>query len=231
MPVLLPNDDRWLLTLDCLFSLVYVIAGFAWLGFLRDRAAQISGSDPNRFGPASRRIHQWAGFGAVLVAAAGLADVIENALMFFSLNHSIPDAAVDGMRALAWLKWINLTLGVCFFVAASISALWRLRVERVLDAGKVGNSGVSIATLDDLKKLYSGFDLCSPSTSVSMTINGPAPMILAFFMNAAIDQQVELYLKKNELWDEARWNERRDAWLAHEEAVTDLPAELDSLSL
>ena len=87
------------------------------------RAAQISGSDPNRFGPASRRIHQWAGFGAVLVAAAGLADVIENALMFFSLNHSIPDAAVDGMRALAWLKWINLTLGVCFFVAASISAL------------------------------------------------------------------------------------------------------------
>jgi hypothetical protein len=141
MPVLLPNDDRWLLTLDCLFSLVYVIAGFAWLGFLRDRAAQISGSDPNRFGPASRRIHQWAGFGAVLVAAAGLADVIENALMFFSLNHSIPDAAVDGMRALAWLKWINLTLGVCFFVAASISALWRLRVERVLDAGKVGNSG------------------------------------------------------------------------------------------
>jgi methylmalonyl-CoA mutase len=69
--------------------------------------------------------------------------------------------------------------------------------------GKVGNSGVSIATLDDMKKLYSGFDLCAPSTSVSMTINGPAPMILAFFMNAAIDQQVELYLKKNELWNEA----------------------------
>ncbi|MDZ4729851.1 MAG: methylmalonyl-CoA mutase family protein [Xanthomonadales bacterium] len=70
--------------------------------------------------------------------------------------------------------------------------------------GKVGNSGVSIATLDDMKKLYSGFDLCSPSTSVSMTINGPAPMILAFFMNAAIDQQVELYLKNNDLWDEAQ---------------------------
>jgi methylmalonyl-CoA mutase len=55
--------------------------------------------------------------------------------------------------------------------------------------GKVGNSGVSIATLDDLEVLYSGFDLCNPSTSVSMTINGPAPTILAMFMNAAIDQQ------------------------------------------
>jgi methylmalonyl-CoA mutase len=57
--------------------------------------------------------------------------------------------------------------------------------------GKVGNSGVSIASVDDMKKLYSGFDLCAPTTSVSMTINGPAPMILAFFMNSAIDQQVE----------------------------------------
>ena len=57
--------------------------------------------------------------------------------------------------------------------------------------GKVGNSGVSIATLDDLKVLYSGFDLCHPNTSVSMTINGPAPTILAMFMNTAIDQQVE----------------------------------------
>src|SRR6202012_3675417 len=56
--------------------------------------------------------------------------------------------------------------------------------------GKVGNSGVSIATLDDAKKLYSGFDLCAPTTSVSMTINGSAPMILAFFMNAAIDKHV-----------------------------------------
>jgi isobutyryl-CoA mutase len=56
--------------------------------------------------------------------------------------------------------------------------------------GKVGNSGVSIATLDDLKVLYDGFDLCSPSTSVSMTINGPAPTILAMFMNTAIDQQL-----------------------------------------
>ncbi len=57
--------------------------------------------------------------------------------------------------------------------------------------GKVGNSGVSIATVDDAKKLYSGFDLCDPKTSVSMTINGPAPILLAFFMNAAIDQQCE----------------------------------------
>ena len=63
--------------------------------------------------------------------------------------------------------------------------------------GKVGNSGVSIATLDDLKVLYSGFDLCDPATSVSMTINGPAPMILAMFLNAAIDQQVEKFPEQN----------------------------------
>jgi isobutyryl-CoA mutase len=68
--------------------------------------------------------------------------------------------------------------------------------------GKVGNSGVSIATVDDAKKLYSGFDLCDPKTSVSMTINGPAPMLLAFFMNAAIDQQCEKYIIENGLRDE-----------------------------
>ena len=60
--------------------------------------------------------------------------------------------------------------------------------------GKVGNSGVSIATIDDAKRLYSGFNLCDKNTSVSMTINGPAPIILAFFLNAAIDQQVENHL-------------------------------------
>jgi isobutyryl-CoA mutase len=69
--------------------------------------------------------------------------------------------------------------------------------------GKVGNSGVSIATVDDAKKLYSGFDLCDPKTSVSMTINGPAPMLLAFFMNAAIDQQCEKYIQENNLKQEA----------------------------
>ena len=68
--------------------------------------------------------------------------------------------------------------------------------------GKVGNSGVSIATLDDAKKLYSGFDLSDPATSVSMTINGPAPMILAFFMNAAVDQACERHITENGLWDE-----------------------------
>ncbi|MEX1826526.1 methylmalonyl-CoA mutase family protein [Luteibacter sp. CQ10] len=67
--------------------------------------------------------------------------------------------------------------------------------------GKIGNSGVSIATLDDMKKLYSGFDLSAPSTSVSMTINGPAPIILAMFMNTAIDQNVEKYLNE----DASRW--------------------------
>ncbi len=65
--------------------------------------------------------------------------------------------------------------------------------------GKVGNSGVSICSLDDAKKLYSGFDLCDPRTSVSMTINGPAAAICAFFMNAAIDQQCELYIRQNGL--------------------------------
>ncbi len=59
--------------------------------------------------------------------------------------------------------------------------------------GKIGNAGVSIATLDDMKALYDGFDLCSPTTSVSMTINGPAPTILAMFLNTAIDQQIELF--------------------------------------
>jgi methylmalonyl-CoA mutase len=64
--------------------------------------------------------------------------------------------------------------------------------------GKVGNSGVSIATLDDMKVLYAGFDLCSPSTSVSMTINGPAPSILAMFMNTAIDQNLEKFKTDND---------------------------------
>jgi methylmalonyl-CoA mutase len=65
--------------------------------------------------------------------------------------------------------------------------------------GKVGNSGVSIACLDDAKKLYSGFNLFDKNTSVSMTINGPAPMLVGFFMNAAIDQQCEIYIRKNGL--------------------------------
>jgi len=65
--------------------------------------------------------------------------------------------------------------------------------------GKVGNSGVSIANVDDAKKLYSGFDLADPTTSVSMTINGPAPMVLGFYMNAAIDQQCEKYIRQQGL--------------------------------
>src|SRR5436309_11088349 len=63
--------------------------------------------------------------------------------------------------------------------------------------GKVGNSGVSIATLDDMKVLYSGFDLTAPTTSVSMTINGPAPTLLAMFMNTAIDQQIDKFRADN----------------------------------
>jgi len=76
--------------------------------------------------------------------------------------------------------------------------------------GRTGNSGVSVASLDDMKKLYSGFDLCSPTTSVSMTINGPAPIILAMFMNTAIDQRIERYLRAEGRWSAA---ERRLAEL------------------
>ena len=78
--------------------------------------------------------------------------------------------------------------------------------------GKVGNSGVSIATLDDMKVLYSGFDLCAPTTSVSMTINGPAPMILAMFMNTAIDQQVEKFQQQNGRDPTADEQQKIQAW-------------------
>ncbi len=98
--------------------------------------------------------------------------------------------------------------------------------------GKVGNSGVSIASVDDMKKLYSGFDLCEPTTSVSMTINGPAPMILAFFMNAAIDQQVEKHLKESGEWDAAQ--KKIDAYFKDKhrpEYFGELPPGNDSLGL
>ena len=98
--------------------------------------------------------------------------------------------------------------------------------------GKVGNSGVSIATVDDMKKLYSGFDLCDPATSVSMTINGPAPIILAFFMNAAIDQQVEKHLRESGEWTEAE--KKIEAWFAGRERpryAGDLPPGNDGLGL
>src|SRR4029079_16682760 len=80
--------------------------------------------------------------------------------------------------------------------------------------GKIGNAGVRVATVDDAKKLYSGFDLCDPATSVSMTINGPAPMVLAFFLNAAVDQQCERWIREQGESDavtkriEARYAER-----------------------
>jgi len=70
--------------------------------------------------------------------------------------------------------------------------------------GKIGNAGVSVCCLDDAKKLYSGFNLCDPATSVSMTINGPAAIMTAFFMNTAIDQQCELYIKANGLEEKVR---------------------------
>ncbi len=78
--------------------------------------------------------------------------------------------------------------------------------------GKIGNAGVSIATLDDAKKLYSGFDLIDPMTSVSMTINGPAAMLLAFFMNSAIDQNCEKYIEEHQLWHlvEKKYSEKYD---------------------
>lgn len=70
--------------------------------------------------------------------------------------------------------------------------------------GKIGNSGVSVCCLDDAKKLYSGFNLADPKTSVSMTINGPAPMLLGYFLNAAIDQQCEIYIRQNSLAEEVK---------------------------
>jgi len=98
--------------------------------------------------------------------------------------------------------------------------------------GKVGNSGVSIASVDDMKKLYSGFDLCAPTTSVSMTINGPAPMMLAFFMNTAIDQQVEKHLQESGEWEAAQ--QKIDKYFegkARPEYVGDLPPGNDGLGL
>jgi methylmalonyl-CoA mutase len=79
--------------------------------------------------------------------------------------------------------------------------------------GKVGNSGVSIATLDDMKVLYGGFDLCSPQTSVSMTINGPAPTILAMFMNTAIDQNIDKFRADNGREPSATETEKIRAWV------------------
>ncbi|MFZ9680133.1 MAG: methylmalonyl-CoA mutase family protein [Bacteroidia bacterium] len=87
--------------------------------------------------------------------------------------------------------------------------------------GKIGNAGVSICCLDDAKKLYSGFDLCDPTTSVSMTINGPAPVLLAFFLNAAIDQQCEKFIAENNLTEETqaklnKLREGRQDWPAYQ---------------
>lgn len=100
--------------------------------------------------------------------------------------------------------------------------------------GKIGNSGVSICCLDDAKKLYSGFDLCNPKTSVSMTINGPAATIAAFFMNAAIDQQCEMYIKEHGLEHlvEAKLKEKYDEnGFARPKYLGDLPEGNNGLGL
>ena len=100
--------------------------------------------------------------------------------------------------------------------------------------GKIGNAGVSIATLDDAKKLYSGFDLCDAATSVSMTINGPAPMLLGFFMNAAIDQQCEKYIIEHKLQHlvEAKFKEvYEDRRLSRPYYDGELPVGNDGLGL
>lgn len=82
--------------------------------------------------------------------------------------------------------------------------------------GKIGESGVSVCTLEDAKKLYAGFNLCDPSTSVSMTINGPAPILLAFYFNTAIDQQVELFTQKHQRPpNDAEWEEIKKTTLKH----------------
>jgi len=100
--------------------------------------------------------------------------------------------------------------------------------------GKIGNSGVSVACLDDAKKLYSGFNLSDPATSVSMTINGPAAIVLAFFLNAAIDQQCELYIREQGLDSEVR-RKIRDIYKAAGQSVPEyngrLPEGNDGLGL
>lgn len=100
--------------------------------------------------------------------------------------------------------------------------------------GKIGNSGVSVCCLDDAKKLYSGFDLCDPKTSVSMTINGPAAIVAAFFMNAAIDQQCERYLREEGRLDEARKYRKQKynkAGLEEPSYTGELPSGNDGLGL
>jgi len=100
--------------------------------------------------------------------------------------------------------------------------------------GKVGNSGVSVCSLDDAKRLYSGFDLCDPKTSVSMTINGPAATICAFFMNTAIDQQCERYIREHNMEDkvEAKLNELYDdRGLPRPQYRTEVPEGNDGLGL
>lgn len=100
--------------------------------------------------------------------------------------------------------------------------------------GKIGNSGVSVCCLDDAKKLYSGFDLCNPRTSVSMTINGPAATICAFFMNAAVDQQCELYIKEHGLEAEVEAKLKAkydDRGLERPQYRGELPAGNDGLGL
>jgi methylmalonyl-CoA mutase len=98
--------------------------------------------------------------------------------------------------------------------------------------GKIGNSGVSVCCLDDAKKLYSGFNLCDPKTSVSMTINGPAPMLLAFFLNAAIDQQCELYIRQHGLTEQVqKLMKEIDRNNTRPQYQGDLPAGNDGLGL
>ncbi len=97
----------------------------------------------------------------------------------------------------------------------SVTLYGRDPAERPDVYGKIGTSGVSVCTLDDAKRLYSGFDLCDPSTSVSMTINGPAPMVLALFLNAAVDQGVEKHLRETGQLEAVRERQGGDALPAY----------------
>jgi methylmalonyl-CoA mutase len=110
----------------------------------------------------------------------------------------------------------------------SVTLYGRDPAERPDVWGKVGNSGVSVCTVDDAKKLYSGFDLCDPRSSVSMTINGPAPVLLGFFLHAAIDQQVERHLRETGGLDAVRARFARSGLPAY---AGELPATHDGLGL
>ena len=127
----LVNLSTSMLLLDSVLVVAYVSAAWLWMTYLGDQADEVISGDSHRFGPAGRRIKQWAGFGFVLVAAAGFADALENLVMFLNLYGTPDPKWIDALQSLAWLKLINLGVGLLLLFAGATSAFWRLCVERV----------------------------------------------------------------------------------------------------